>query len=254
MRPNRVKQLWRDGAPVAVNWLLSGNPFLAEVLAHAGADAILIDMQHGPGLTPAQVVSCLQAINTTDTVPFVRVPWNDPVHMQYVLDAGAYGVVIPLVNSAEDAARAVGACRYPPLGFRSAGPNRVSLGEGADYLSRANDEIACLVMIEHIDAVNAIEEIARVPGLDGFFVGPGDLALSLGLPASLPEPNPEHTAAITRVREVAQANGLVAGIACGGAEDARRRAAEGFTFCAFGTDWGFVDQGARNALAVFRGE
>src|SRR5690606_27237924 len=78
VRPNRVKQLWRDGAPVAVNWLLSGNPFLAEVLAHAGADAILIDMQHGPGLTPAQVVSCLQAINTTDTVPFVRVPWNDP--------------------------------------------------------------------------------------------------------------------------------------------------------------------------------
>lgn len=253
MRSNRVKQSWRDGQPVRANWLLSGDPFIAEVMAHSGVDAIVIDMQHGCGIGPERAIACLQAINTTATVPFVRVPWNDPVHLQYVLDAGAAGVIVPLVNTAADAARAAGACRYPPVGFRSAGPNRVTLGEGADYMEGANDDVACLVMIEHIDAVWAIEEIARVAGLDGFFIGPGDLALSLGLPPTADVADSVHVAACAHVRDVALANGLVVGIATGGPEEARRRVREGYSFCPFGSDWGFVAQGAKAALATFDG-
>jgi 4-hydroxy-2-oxoheptanedioate aldolase len=253
MRPNRVKQRWREGQPVRATWLLSGDPFLAEVLAHSGVDAVVLDMQHGAGIGPDRAVACLQAINTTDTVPFVRVPWNDPVHLQYVLDAGAYGIIVPLVNTAEDAARAAGACRYPPLGYRSAGPHRVTLGDGGDYLERANEEITCLVMIEHISAVENIEAIAQVPGIDGFFIGPGDLALSLGLPADAGGNDPAHIAACRRVRDVALANGLIVGIATSGPEDARQRVRDGYGFCPFGSDWGFVAQGIRSALATFAG-
>jgi 4-hydroxy-2-oxoheptanedioate aldolase len=253
VRPNRVKQRWREGQPVRATWLLSGDPFLAEVLTYSGVDAIVIDMQHGPGIGSDRAVACLQAINITGTVPFVRIPWNDPVHFQYVLDAGAYGVIVPLVNTPEDAARAAGSCRYPPIGFRSAGPNRVSLGEGGDYLARANDEIACLVMIETITAVENIEAIAQVPGIDGFFIGPGDLALSLGLAADAGGTDARHRDACRRVVEVAQAHGLVAGIATSGPEDARRRVEDGYTFCPFGTDWGFVAQGIKAALATFEG-
>jgi 4-hydroxy-2-oxoheptanedioate aldolase len=253
MRPNQVKRLWREERPVRASWLITGDPAAAELLAHAGFDAIVIDMQHGSGIGPERAVAAMRAINTTPTVPFVRVPWNDPVHLQYVLDAGAYGVIVPLVNTPAEAARAAGACRYPPLGYRSAGPNRVALGEGADYLQRANDEIACLVMIEHIDAVDQIEAIAGVPGIDGFFIGPGDLAFSLGLAPAADVQDPHHVAACERVRDVARAHGLVAGIATSGPAEARRRVQEGYTFCPFGSDWGFIRQGASDALATFSG-
>lgn len=253
MRPNRVKQAWRDGTTVRAMWSVGGDPVLAEVLATSGVDALVLDMQHGVGIGPERAVAVLQAINTTATVPFVRVPWNDPVHIQYVLDAGAYGLIVPLVNTPEEAARAAGACRYPPLGYRSAGPNRVTLGDNADYMEHANEEIACLVMIEHIDAVNDLEAIAQVPGLDGFFIGPGDLAISLGLPLATAAADPAHIAACSRVRDVALAHGLVAGIACTGPEDARQRVQDGFTFCPFGSDWGFVIAGAKAALATFEG-
>ena len=253
MRPNRVKQLWREGKPVRASWLLSGDPLVAELLANAGFDAIVIDMQHGCGIGPERAAACLRAVNTTDTVPFVRVPWNDPVHIQYVLDAGAYGVIVPLVGSPEEAARAAGACRYPPQGYRSVGPNRVTLGAGADYVQHANDEIACLVMIEHVDAAGRIEEIAQVPGIDGFFIGPGDLAMSLGLPPSADVAEPRHIAACAQVLRAARSHSLVAGIAPSGPIEARRRFQEGFTFCPFGSDWGFIAQGASAALGAFEG-
>ena len=119
MRPNRVKALWREGKDVRAAWTLTGDPLTAEILANAGFDAVLIDMQHGFTIGPERAGTLLHAISTTEAVPLVRVPWNEPFHIQYVLDAGAYGVVVPLVNSVEDAKRAAGACRYPPLGFRS---------------------------------------------------------------------------------------------------------------------------------------
>jgi 4-hydroxy-2-oxoheptanedioate aldolase len=253
MRPNRVKQLWREGKDVRAAWTLTGDPLTAEILAHSGFDAILIDMQHGFTIGPERVGTLLHAISTTAAVPLVRVPWNDPVHIQYVLDAGGYGVIVPLVNTVEEAKRAAGACRYPPLGFRSIGPNRVEYYAGADYVQHANEEIVCLVMIEHIDAVGRIEEIAPVPGIDGFFIGPGDLAISLGLPPSGGAADQRFQDACRRVLEAARANGLVAGIAPLSAADARRRVDEGFAFCPFANDWSLLVEGAEAALREFGG-
>ena len=136
MRKNRVKELWRQGKPVVAGWISAGSTYITESMAHAGFDALVVDMQHGMAITPDTVVACLQAISTTDTVPIVRVPWNRPEWIQYVLDAGAMGVIVPLVNTYEEAAKAGGACRYPPLGYRSAGPNRAVLYGATTTLPR----------------------------------------------------------------------------------------------------------------------
>jgi 4-hydroxy-2-oxoheptanedioate aldolase len=251
VRPNRLKQLWREGKPARVVWESFGDPLVAEVLANVGFDAILLDMQHGFGITPDRVATCLQAISTTTTVPLVRVPWNDPVHVQYVLDAGAYGVIVPLVNTPAEAERAVAACRYPPLGSRSIGANRAPFYAGPDYYEHANEEIICFVMIEKMEAVEQVDQIARVPGVDGLFIGPGDLALSLGLPPTAESTDPRHVAACQRVLDAARSHGLVAGIAAFGPDEARRRIEQGFTFCPFGSDRQFIASGGSAALASY---
>ena len=252
MRANRVKELWHQGKPAIVGWLSSADNYVAEVMANAGFDALVLDMQHGMGIGVDRATACLQAISTTDTVPMVRVPWNEPAYIQYVLDAGAYGVIVPLVNTAEEATKAGGACRYPPLGYRSVGPNRVNLYAGPDYFEHANDELICLVMIEHIDAVARLEEIAAAPGIDGFYIGPADLAASMGLPPGIGSRDPRHADACQRVLDVATARGLVAGIHCARPEEAVRRFAQGFRFCPVGSDVGFVTAGARGALQSCR--
>jgi 4-hydroxy-2-oxoheptanedioate aldolase len=207
-------------------------------------------MQHGVAVTPDRAAECIRAINTTSAVPLVRVPWNDPVHFQYVLDAGAIGVIVPLVNSPAEAARAAGACRYPPVGFRSIGPNRVTFAN-ADYFARANDEVICLVMIEHIRAVEQIDEIAVVPGIDGFYIGPGDLGISLGIGPDASS-DPRHVAACRQTLAAARRHGLVAGYHPSGPADARRLVGEGYQFCPCGGDWEILLAGSAEALATFR--
>ena len=172
MPPNKIKALWKEGKPATARWLQTGDPYIAEAMANAGYDAIIIDMEHGMAVTPDRAVACLQAISTTDTVPLVRVAWNYPREIQFVLDAGAYGVIVPLVNTYDEAVQTAGASRYPPIGYRSLGPNRVSFYAGADYFQHANEEIIVLVMIETVQAVDNLEEIAKAPGIDGFYIGP----------------------------------------------------------------------------------
>ena len=249
MRPNKLKALWRQGKPGVTGWIFSGNPFIAEVMANAGYDALVIDMQHGLGITPDKAIACLQAISTTDTVPIVRVPWNDPAQIQYVLDGGAYGVIVPLINNAEDAARVAGASRYPPLGFRSAGPGRTRFYGGADYFQHANEEIIVLVMIETQDGLNNLEKIVQVPGIDGLYIGPSDLAVGLGLPP-VPESfkDPRHMAAVKRVLDVTNSAGLVPCHHSAGPEDAVRLFDMGFKLSQIGTDVGYISAGAAAAL------
>jgi 4-hydroxy-2-oxoheptanedioate aldolase len=251
MRPNKIKELWRQGKPASVGWISSGNTLIAEVLAHAGFDGIVVDMQHGMALNADKAVACMQAISTTETVPIVRVPWNDPKEIQTVLDAGAYGIIVPLVNTYEEAAQAAAAAKYPPAGFRSNGPNRATLyAGGSDYFARANDEIFVLVMIETEEGLANLEEIAKAPGIDGFYIGPADLAIGLGItPGPGMQDDPKHVAACKRILEVAQNAGLVA---ChhGGttAEDAIRRFKEGFLMAQLGSDVGYVRAAAAAAL------
>src|SRR5262249_57898116 len=147
VRPNKMKQIWRDGKWVTMGWLSVSHGFTAEVMARQGFDALVVDMQHG--LTDMNDVwPMLQAISQTDTVPVVRVAWNDPATIMKVLDFGAYGVLVPLINTAEDAAKAVAACRYPPVGMRSSGPVRAVHYGGADYVAQANPGIGILAIVQ----------------------------------------------------------------------------------------------------------
>ena len=248
MRPNKVKEMWKRGEPVTAGWLSTGNAFLAEVMAHAGFDAIILDMQHGM-VFPEQALSCLQAISTTDTVPLCRMSWNDPKDIQFVLDAGAYGVIVPLVNTRAEAEKAVGAVRYPPLGYRSTGAYRARYYAGTDYARRANDEIICLAMIETLQAIDNLEEISNVTGLDGFYIGPADLALSMGLEYG-PETrkHPRHAAACQQVLATALEHNLVPCHHGSGPEEAAERFAQGFKMCQVGSDIGYVTGGSAAAL------
>ncbi|MSP78888.1 MAG: 2,4-dihydroxyhept-2-ene-1,7-dioic acid aldolase [Dehalococcoidia bacterium] len=252
MRPNKVKAMWKQGKPVAVGWVASADTYVAEVMANAGFDALVLDMQHGMGIGPDRAATWLQAVSTTQTVPMVRVPWNEPVFIQWVLDAGAYGVIVPLVNTRDEATKAGGASRYPPLGYRSMGPNRARLYAGADYAQYANDEIVCLVMVEDLRTVDRIDELAKAPGIDGFYVGPSDLAISMGLAGGAYRQDERHATACQRVADAAKAHGLVAGVHCGGAEEAVQRFKQGFKFCPIGSDVGMIAAGAAAALRTVR--
>ena len=152
MRKNKVKEKLRLGLPSIGSWISTGNPLVAELMAHMDFDWLAIDMEHN-AIDITDVVNCFYAIGTTDTVPFVRVPWNDPQVLKRVLDIGAYGVVIPNVKNQEEANQAVQACRYPPEGFRGIGSIRGRLYGGSDYYQRANEEIVVVVMIEDVQAV-----------------------------------------------------------------------------------------------------
>ncbi len=253
MRPNKVKALWREGKSAAVGWMSLADTYAAEIMANVGFDGLVLDMQHGMGIGPDRAANWLQAVSTTDTVPLVRIPWNEPYFIQWVLDAGAYGVIVPLVNNGEEAAKAGRACRYPSLGYRSLGPNRVRFYAGADYLQHANDEIICLVMVEDIRTVERLEELAEAPGIDGFYIGPADLALSLGVPPSNYREDEGHAQACQRVLDVAKAHGLVPGVHCANHEEAIQRFNQGFQFCPVASDGGSMAAGGAAAMQAVRG-
>lgn len=184
MRTNTVKGKWAKGEVTYGGWLSVPSSFSAEVMAHQGFDWLCIDMQHG--VVDYQVaVTMLQAIGSTETIPIVRVPWNEPGIIGKMLDAGAMGVIIPMVNSVEEARAAVAACRYYPDGARSYGPTRAAYYAGADYFANANREIACIPMIETKQAVDRLDDILGVPGIDAVYVGPADLSITLGLPPGM---------------------------------------------------------------------
>lgn len=210
MRENRVKAMWRRGEPAYGAWLTIGSSYSAEAVAHQGFDYVCIDMQHGIiGFETA--VTMLQVIGTTDATPFVRVPSNDFATIGRMLDAGAMGIVVPMVNSADQARAAVAACRYYPKGARSYGPTRAVYYAGADYFANADAEVACIPMIETKQAVERLDEILAVAGIDAAYVGPSDLSITLGLP-----PGPDNGGAFEEARlhiaKSCAAQGVVAGM------------------------------------------
>src|SRR5437763_949316 len=180
MRPNKIKQLWSENKPVTLGWLSIANTFTAEVMARQGFDALCVDLQHGTA-EMSDVLPMLQAISQTDTVPVVRVAWNEPAKIMKALDLGAMCIIVPLVNTAEEAAKAVAACRYPPVGMRSSGPVRAVHYAGADYQANANDEIVVMGMVETKEGLANLDGICATPGLDAVYIGPSDLSFALGL-------------------------------------------------------------------------
>ena len=172
-------------------------------MANAGFDWVCLDMQHGM-LDYNDIKIMLPAISTTDTIPLVRVPWNEPYEIMKALDAGAYGVVVPMVNNREEAESAVAACRYPPQGNRSFGPLRASIYAGAGYAQEANSELACIVMIETEEALQNLDDIMSTPGVDGVYIGPADLAYALGLVPTGDNNDPLHVETVTKIFETAK--------------------------------------------------
>jgi 4-hydroxy-2-oxoheptanedioate aldolase len=235
MRPNTLRRLHSEGRTIVNAWLSNDSAYVAEAAAHQGYDAVTVDMQHGM-VGFDRVVAMFQAISTTAAIPMARPSENNPAEIMRLLDAGAYGIICPMISTAEDAARLVSACRYPPVGRRSFGPSRGLLYGGLDYFSGANDEILVFPMIETIQAVDNIEAILDTPGIDGIYVGPNDLSIEMGQPPRN-EPNaPAVMAAITRAREATTRRGLIAGIFCSDGAAAAGRAAEGFHLVTPGND------------------
>ena len=227
MRMNRVKQLWRDGKPAVGGFLSIPHCFATEVMAHTGLDWLCIDLQHGC-VDYSDAVPMLTAISTTAVTPFVRVPWNEPSMIMKVLDAGAYGVIVPMVSNRAETARAVSACRYPPTGIRSNGPNRVLLYGGPDYQKHADTEVACVAMIETAEGIEKMDEIISTPGLDAVYIGPTDLALALGLAPVMDNDEPKHVATVNRILETCRRHNVVAGIHTASSKFTQRYIDQGF--------------------------
>jgi 4-hydroxy-2-oxoheptanedioate aldolase len=235
MRENRLKRLWAAGEKTVNGWLAIPNGFSAELMAHQGFESLTVDMQHGM-VDYQAAVSMLQAISTTDTVPLVRVPWNEPGVLQKVLDAGAYGVICPMINSRAEAEAFVAACRYPPLGSRSFGPIRATIYGGADYPAHANGEILTLAMIETKEAMAALDSILEVEGLDGIYVGPADLSNSLGCTPKFDQEEQPVVEAIQSIIETTKRHKKVAGIHCGSPAYIKRMWGIGFDYATLLSD------------------
>lgn len=255
MRANAVRQKLLNGEPVINGWCSIANAFSAEVLAHQGYDCLTIDMQHG-AIGYEAALSMLQAISTTATVPMVRVPWHDPGIMMKLLDAGAYGLICPMVNDQQSAEQFVAACRYPPRGFRSFGPNRATLysaaGSSAAYAAAADTEILLFAMIETRDGLSNLDAILSVPGLDGIYVGPGDLSLALGAPPTMAPDEPRVVAAMASILEAAKRHRRFAAVHTDGPETARARWKEGFGLCTLQGDVRLLADAARMQLEAAR--
>jgi 4-hydroxy-2-oxoheptanedioate aldolase len=251
MRPNALRTLWQSGGAAVNGWLAIANSFSAETMAHQGWDALTIDLQHGVIDYPA-MVTMLQAISTTPTVPVVRVPWLEPGILMKALDAGAYGVICPMVNSREEAQRLVAYTHYAPRGTRSFGPIRATLYGGADYPLHANDTIVTFAMIETAAALDKLDDILSVEGLDAIYIGPSDLSLALGCKPAFDDLEPKAAEAVDHILARAKAHGVVAGIHNGSPEAALRRIAKGFQFVTVSSDARLMAAGAQQVMAAMR--
>jgi 4-hydroxy-2-oxoheptanedioate aldolase len=235
VRENTIRRLKAAGKPILNAWLSSASPYGAEVVAHLDFDAVTVDCQHGMiGFESA--VAMLQAISTSRAIPLVRPSRNDAAEIMRFLDAGAYGVICPMISTGQEAAELVAACRYPPHGTRSFGPARGLTYGGTDYPSHANTEILILAMIETATGIDNLDAILATTGLDGIYVGPNDLALALGCAPAAESADRRVVEAVERIRAATVERGKIAGIFCSDGAAAARRLAEGFDLVTPGND------------------
>lgn len=220
--------------------------FSVELLAVPGIAYVCVDQQHGL-VDYSDLVSMTRAAEGRGVVPITRVPANESWLIARSLDAGAQGVIVPLVNTAAEAAAAVAACRYPPKGVRSFGPIRSAVVSGRD-MAVLGDGVLCFVMVETREALENIDAIAATPGLDGIYIGPADLALGLGLPPDLDKNEPEHVEAVERIRLACQRSGIVAGIQCASGASGRKYAEQGFGLVTIAKDSALLQAGIRREL------
>lgn len=253
MFTNKLKAQWAAGRPALNGWLSIGNPFTAEIMAAQGYDSVTIDAQHG-ALDYSAVLPMLQAMRASGVTPMVRVPWREPGAIMKALDAGAQGIICPMINSAAEAAEFVSFMRYPPQGQRSFGPTRAAFAYGS-YGVAANDQVLALAMIETQQGVDNLEAIAATPGIDGIYIGPADLTLGTQNGTLAPGFDREEevmVALIRRILAACKANGIRACIHCGTAEYAARAIGWGFDLTTVGGDSRFLAAAAGASVARWR--
>jgi 4-hydroxy-2-oxoheptanedioate aldolase len=235
MRLNKLKEIWQSGGTVLNGWLHIPSSWSAELMSHAGWDSVTVDMQHGLH-SMERAIQLLQAISTTDAVPLARVNWNEPGAIMRLLDGGAYGIICPMINNAAECRAFVGACRYPPEGYRSYGPTRARVYAGAGYDLYANRELLTIAMVETKEAVANMDEIAGVEGLDAIFVGSGDLRLSLTGSISPGSGQNQMEEALATILTSCRKYNLVPGIFSTTVEDAVAMGRQGFRFITLKSD------------------
>jgi 4-hydroxy-2-oxoheptanedioate aldolase len=254
MIPNNLKRLWAQGVPTINGWLGIGSPFVAEIMAAQGYDSVTVDLQHG-ALDYSDALPMFQAMRASGVVPLARTPWREPGVIMKLLDAGAYGIICPMINTAAEAAEFVSYLRYPPAGQRSFGPTRVGFAAGPNYAAESNGEILAFAMIETQEAYDNVEAIAATPGLDGLYIGPADLTFSLAqgrLVAALDREEPEMIAAIRRILAAAKAAGIRAGLHCGAPDYAARAVEWGFDMTTVSGDTRLLAAAAGASVKRFR--
>ena len=242
---NPLKEIWSGGGTAHGGWLSVANTFTAEIMGSIGFDYLCIDMQHGTA-DYSDALAMLQTLRQSTSASIARVPWNEPGIIGRVLDAGALGVIVPMVNSVAEAEAAVAACRYPPDGARSWGPIRAARLHDGYTPAGANLGVTVIPMIETAAAVDALEDILQIPGIDAVYVGPSDLSISYGL-----NPAPDHggvfTEALERIVAVSEANGVVPGIHTT-PDYAQKRRDQGFRMITVASDALALGAGARSML------
>ncbi len=249
MRENRIRKVWAAGGVATNVFLAIPDSFAAEVMASLDWDGVTIDMQHG--VIDYQVaVTMLQAISRYEAAPMVRVPWNDPAVIMKALDAGAYGIICPMVNTRDDAERFVGACRYAPNGYRSTGPVRAVFYAGADYHQHAEETILTFAMIETQEGLDNLDGILTTPGLDAIYIGPSDLSVSLGGSPGGDQTWPEAMAAIDAILAGAKRHDVKAAIHTTSAEYANLMIGKGFDLVTLSNDYRHMAAKAGEMLAA----
>ena len=244
---NTAKQKMLSGRPAFGFALGMGSPLNAELLSRSGIDFVMVDRQHG-SWGEDSAIAALVAITGSSAIPMARVARNDYTFIGRLLDEGVMGMVVPMVDTPDQAGAAADACRLPPQGSRSWGWGRAKL-YGADYADRINEELFVAVQLESVEAVENAEAILSTPGIDGCWTGPSDLSLSLGFHPSEMDDHEEHARALETILEACKNTGKIPGIAGLGVDDALKKASQGFRFITATSDGGLLGSGAATAVA-----
>lgn len=252
MRENLLKTAWRDDKPTIGLWLSAADPATVEQLGSLDFDYTCLDLQHGL-IDYSNVVPALQALQRSNAIPLARTPWNEPGIIGKLLDAGVMGVIIPMVNTVAEAEQAVASCRYAPEGARSYGPARAAAALGGTYFEDANEQIACIPMIETTTALENLDDIVKVEGIDAVYVGPADLGIGLGLGPGSDNADPKFQDALSHIVTACKANGITPGIHTV-PHLVQTRLEQGFRLVTATSDSQATMSGAKDHLAVARGE
>lgn len=251
MRNNPVRQIWARDEAAFSGWLHIPNAFSAELMAGAGYDALTLDLQHGL-LDFSSALPIVQGLSGQELSVLARVPWNEPGLIMKLLDAGVGGIICPMIGTPAEAEAFVGACRYPPRGYRSYGPTRANLVWGSDYAQEADQTLVALAMIETKEGLENLEAILATPGLDGVFVGPNDLGQALGQGVGLDREQPEFLQTLVHIARSAREASKIAGIFCGTAAYAKKMAAVGYRFMAVSSDARLLSAAAQSLVSELK--